>query len=98
MFVLSADYQDDLFRAGVSGKYTGERFVNLDNTFPADEYFLVDAYVGVRGEAIADVLKAIELSLVVNNLLDTDYLGGISGNAAWIGAPRTVTFTATLDF
>lgn len=98
MFVLSADYEDDLFRAGISAKYTGERWVDLANTFPADDYVTLDAYLGVRGEAIADVLKAIDLSLVVNNALDADYIGGISGNAAWIGAPRTVTFTATLDF
>jgi hypothetical protein len=98
MFVLSADYENELFRAGVSTKYTGERWVNLANTFPADDYMTVDAYIGVRGEAISDMFKAVDLTLVVNNALDADYLGGISGNAAWIGAPRTVTFTATLDF
>ncbi len=98
MLVLSADYEDDLFNFGVSGKYTGERQVNVANTFLADDYVTVDAYVGVRGEMISPSLKALDLSLVVNNALDADYLAGISGNAAWIGAPRTVTFTATLDF
>lgn len=98
MFVLSADYRDELFRAGISGKYTDERPVNVANTFIAPSYFTADAYVGVTGEAISDSLKAVDLNLVVNNLLDEDYLGGISGGGAWIGAPRTVVFTATVDF
>jgi len=98
MFVLSADYTGELLRAGVSGKYTGERMVNTANTFVADNYVTVDAYIGVRGEMISNSLKVVDLSLVVNNALNADYLGGISGNAAWIGAPRTVTFTATVDF
>lgn len=98
MFVLSLAYDDGLFRAGASGKYTGDRFVDVANTFEAANYVTVDAYMGVRGEAIAEVLQAVDLSLVVNNLFDKGYLGGISGNAAWVGAPRTVTLSATLDF
>jgi len=52
----------------------------------------------VRGEAISETLEALDLSLVVNNLFDESYIGGISSNAAWIGAPRTVVFTLTADF
>ena len=98
MFVLSADYRDDIFRVGISGKYTDERPVDVANTFITPDFFIADAYVGVTGEAISDSLKAVDLSLVVNNLFDEDYLGGISGGGAWIGAPRTVVFTATVDF
>ena len=98
MFVISADWQNGPFRAGISGKYTGGRYVNLDNSWKTDSYFLTDAYIGVRGDAISETLKAVDLGLTVNNLTDESYLGGISGNYAWIGAPRTVVFTATLDF
>ena len=98
MFVISADWQSGPFRAGISGKYTGGRYVNLDNSWKTDSYFLTDAYIGVRGDAISETLKAVDLGLTVNNLTDESYLGGISGNYAWIGAPRTVVFTATLDF
>lgn len=98
MFVLSADWADGPFRAGVSGKYTGDRWVDVGNTFLAEGYTTVDAYVGVDGEEVSDILQGLDLSLVVNNLLDEDFLGGISGGGAWIGAPRTVVFTLTADF
>lgn len=98
MFALAASFERGPFRAGVSGKYTGKRFVDLDNSWQTDSYFVTDAYVGVKGEAISDVLQALDLSLVVNNLTDESYLGGISGGGAWIGAPRTVVFTLTADF
>ncbi len=98
MYVIAADYQDNWFRAGISGKFTDERPVNVTNTFIAPDYFTADAYVGVNGEMISDTLDAVDLSLVINNLFDEDYLGGISGGGAWIGAPRTVVFTATIDF
>ncbi len=98
MFVLSGDWTDGTFRAGLSGKYTGDRFVDIGNSWVADAYFTADAYIGVRGEAISESLQALDLSLVVNNVLDESFLGGISGGGAWIGAPRTVVFTLTADF
>ena len=98
MFALSASWENGPFRAGLSGKYTGDRAVNLSNSWIASGYFNADAFVGVRGEAISDMLKALDLSLVVNNLFDESYIGGISSDAAWIGAPRTVVFTLTADF
>ncbi|WP_284052937.1 TonB-dependent receptor domain-containing protein [Stakelama marina] len=108
MFVTSLDWHNGPFRAGISGKYTGSRYVNyradangqvnLANSWKADGYFLADLYVGVRGERISQTLKGMELTLNVNNLLDKDYLGGISGGGAWIGAPRTTVLTATFDF
>lgn len=98
MFVLSLNWADGPFRLGVSGKYTDDRFVNVANSFVAESYFLTDLYVGVKGEAISDSFKALDLSMTVNNVTDEDYLGGISGGGAWIGAPRTVVFTLTADF
>ena len=98
MFVISADYTDGWFRAGVSGKHTDDRPVNVTGTFIAPSFFNADAYIGVTGEAISEVLKQVDFNLTVNNLFDEDYLGGISGGGAWIGAPRTWVLSATLDF
>ncbi|SFF89929.1 Outer membrane receptor for Fe3+-dicitrate [Novosphingobium sp. CF614] len=98
MWVLSANYQYGPVRVGVTGKYTGDRFVNAGNSWVAENYFLTDLNVGVKGEALSDWLKTVDFSLTVNNLTDESYLGGISGGYAWIGAPRTMIFTATADF
>lgn len=98
MWVLSASYAYGPVTLGVSGKYTGNRFVNTSNTWTAENYFVTDLNVAVKGEALSDWLRALEFSLTVNNLTDEDYLGGISGNYAWIGAPRTTVFTVTADF
>ena len=98
MYVLSADYAGEFFRAGLSGKYTGDRAVDVANTFVAENYVTLDAYVGVTGDMISDSLERVDFNLTVNNLTDENYLGGISGGGAWIGAPRTVVLTATIDF
>ena len=37
-------------------------------------------------------------TIVANNLLDKAYLSAITENAAWLGAPRTVSITATVSF
>lgn len=98
MLVLSADWRSGPYRAGLSGKYTGSRFIRFDNSWAADSYWIVDLYFGVSGDAISDTLKGIDASIVVNNLTDEGYLGGIAGEGAWIGAPRAVVFTLTADF
>ena len=98
MFVLSADYTQGNFNAGLSTKWVDDRFVNLSNTWVADSHYEADLYAGVSGSAISDDLSNVDFRLTVNNLFDQDYLAGISGNGAWISAPRTVVFTVTADF
>lgn len=98
MWVLSASYAYGPVKLGVTGKYTGNRFVNADNSWVAKNSFITDLNVAVKGEALSDRFKALEFALTVNNLTDESYLGGISGNYAWIGAPRTMVFSATADF
>ncbi|MEW9856611.1 TonB-dependent receptor [Novosphingobium sp. M1R2S20] len=98
MWVLSGSYSTGPLTFGVTGKYTGDRAVNVDNTWIADNYFLTDVNLSLRGEALSELLKAVTLSLTVNNVTDESYLGGISGNYAWIGTPRTAVFTVTADF
>ena len=98
MLVLSADYANGPYRAGISAKYTDDRFIRSDNTWAADDYILTDLYIGVSGEDLGGALRGFDARLVFNNLLDVDYLAGIAGQGAWIGAPRTVVFTITTDF
>ena len=48
--------------------------------------------------AWAGLERSTEFSIVANNLLDKAYLSAITENAAWLGAPRTVSMTATVSF
>ena len=61
-------------------------------------YWLVDAYVSFSGEALSELLRSTEFSIVANNLFDKAYLSAITENAAWLGAPRTISMTATVSF
>ncbi|AIT82261.1 TonB-dependent receptor domain-containing protein [Novosphingobium pentaromativorans] len=98
MWVLSGSYTYGPVTAGLTGKYTGDRFADSGNSLVAQNYFLTDLNISVKGEGLSDVLKDLEFALTVNNLTDERYLGGISGGYAWIGAPRTAIFTVTADF
>jgi outer membrane receptor protein involved in Fe transport len=98
MFVVSFDYQSGPLRAGLTNKLTGDRYVDFANTWQVGSYSISDLYVGVDGEALSNALENFDFRLTINNLLDEDYLGGISGQGAWIGAPRTAAFTVTARF
>lgn len=98
MFVLSANYAQGNFFAGASTKWVDDRFVDLANTWTAEAYYDADLYVGVYGEALSEQLSNLEFRLNVNNVFNENWLSGISGNGAWISAPRTVVFSATADF
>jgi len=96
--VVSVDWRSDIYRAGISAKFVDDRFINLDNTSIAESYTTADFYFGLNGTAINDGLGGLDISVVVNNLLDESYLGGISGFGGWIGAPRTAVLTVSADF
>ncbi|MEZ5556485.1 TonB-dependent receptor domain-containing protein [Haliea sp.] len=89
--VLSLDWTGNRLAAGISGKHTGERPIRLDNSWVADSYTTVDAYLTLNGGGNWSV------TLLINNAFDEDYLGGIAGEGAWIGAPRTVSASLTVD-
>ncbi len=97
LWVVSLDRSGPL-GAGVTAKYTSSRRVSLSADWYADAYWLVDAYVRFSGEAVSELLRSTEFSLVGNNLLDKPYLSAITENAAWLGAPRTVSMTMTISF
>lgn len=96
--VVSADWNNDVYRAGLSAKFVDDRFIDRSNTSVAESYTTADAYFGVSGGVLSDALEGVDFSVVVNNLLDESYLGGISGFGAWIGAPRTAVLSISADF
>lgn len=98
MWVLSLDWNRGPYFAGLSTKRVGERSVDRANSWKTADYTVSDLYMNVRGEAVADFLQGFDFGIVVNNLFDESYLGGISGGGAWIGSTRTAAFTATIDF
>ena len=100
MFVLTADWHRDDYSAGISAKSVGKRYIDRANTELVPSYIVSDAYLKYHGEANGSLggIKTYDLSVVVNNLFNRSYLGGISGFGAWIGAPRTTEFTMTLGF
>ena len=97
LWVVSLDRTGPL-STGLTAKYTSPRRVSLTSDWYADAYWLVDAYVSFSGAALSDLLRSTEFSIVANNLLDKAYLSAITENAAWLGAPRTVSMTATVSF
>jgi len=52
----------------------------------------------MAGDDPGGVFRHADLRLVVNNLTNESYLGGISGGGAWIDAPRTASLTLQMDF
>ena len=97
LWVVSLDRSGPL-GAGLTAKYTSPRRVSLTADWYTDPYWLVDAYVSFSGESLSDLLRSTEFSIVANNLLDKAYLSAITENAAWLGAPRTISMTATVSF
>ena len=97
LWVLSLD-RTGPFGGGLSTKYTSSRRVSLAADWYTDAYWLVDAYISLRGESLSDRLRSLEFSIVANNLFDKPYLSAITENAAWLGAPRTISTTVTVSF
>lgn len=93
MWVLSADYSKGSLRYGASAKYTGERGV-------ADDYTVVDMYLGYNIASSGDLFKSMDIALVVNNIFDKRYLSTGTGNGTtyFIGAPKTAAVTFTASF
>ena len=97
MYVASVDWRKGPFSAGISTKYTGERFVNVSNTWKTEAYTTSDVYMNYVPENLPEFMRGMEINLILNNITDESYLGGISGGGAWIGAPRTVALSVTMD-
>jgi iron complex outermembrane receptor protein len=79
--------------------YTGSRYADDANTLKVDDWTTVD--VGAR-YVVPVGNQDLTLRARVSNLFDRDYwasVGGYPGSGYLVlGAPRTVSLTATLDF
>lgn len=98
MWVLSADYKKSVFKAGVAAKFVGDRNIDTEGTSQAGSFTLVSGYVGVDLEAVSAQLQGMSLTVQATNLTDQRYLAGADGGSAFLGTPRTVTASLSLDF
>ncbi len=110
MFALRASYKfNEVFSAGIQGKYTGERWVTDVNDLKVDAYTILDA--DVRFDFATFGLEGTYMQINVTNLTDEDYyvnLGtrasatpgqlGYSRPFAGVGAPRTVMASIRYSF
>ncbi|MBQ4834909.1 MULTISPECIES: TonB-dependent receptor [Pseudoalteromonas] len=99
MAVLSLDWQSDIYSAGLSTKWIGERWMDADNTQRIDAYAVSDLYIAVDLENFDSALKGASIRLTVNNLFDKSYIGSVAGGwGGWIGAPRTAAINFQTRF
>jgi iron complex outermembrane receptor protein len=110
MFSVRAAYQfNDVFSAGIQGKYTGERWVTDVNDLKSDAYTVVDLDARFDFDSLG--LEGTYLQVNVTNLFDEQYysnLGtgasstpgqlGYSRRFAGIGAPRTMMASLRYSF
>ena len=81
------------FTGGVS--YTGKQFVNDPNTLSIPYVFTED--VGVRYQRRV-LGQATTLRLNANNVTDENYWTSKGGGMLYLGSPRTITASATVQF
>ncbi len=98
MAVLSLDYFNGNYSAGLSTKYVGERWLDQANTQKVDAYTVSDFYIGTTIDNVAGGIASLDIRFTVNNLFDESYAGTIAPGAFWIGAPRTAAINAKLTF
>ncbi|MEQ3658231.1 MAG: TonB-dependent receptor [Glaciecola sp.] len=98
MFVVSLDYNKGNYSAGLSNKYVGDRFIDAANTSVAEAYSVADLYAAVDIEPAFEGVQNMQVRFTLNNLFDESYLGGIAGQSAWIGAPRTAAVNLQFTF
>ena len=79
--------------------YTGSRYADDTNTLKVDDWTTMD--IGAR-YLMQLGNQDLTLRARVHNIFDRDYwssVGGFPGNGYLVlGAPRTVTLSATMDF
>ena len=86
MLVGSLEWRGGRVRAGVTHKVTGERRVDPANAWRLPRHGTTDLWVDATWETRHGG-PTVRVRATVNNLFDTDYLAGVAGAGAWIGAP-----------
>ena len=98
MLVLSLDGTRGKYLGGVSSKWISERWMDAANTTRVPDYIVTDLYAGVKMETGSEFIQGLDIRMTVNNLFNERYIGGITGGAGWLGAPRTAALSMTADF
>ncbi|MFN4297228.1 MAG: TonB-dependent receptor [Brevundimonas sp.] len=110
MFALRASYQfNEVFSAGLQGKYVGSRFVTDVNDLSVPAYTVVD--LDARFDFAPFGMDGTYLQFNVTNLFDEQYYGNLGTGAsatpgqlgygrrfANVGAPRTMMATLRYSF
>jgi outer membrane receptor for ferric coprogen and ferric-rhodotorulic acid len=52
----------------------------------------------VNVDLAVEGIQNMQVRFTLNNLTDESYLGGIAGQSAWIGAPRTAAVNLQFSF
>ncbi|MET0282364.1 MAG: TonB-dependent receptor [Steroidobacteraceae bacterium] len=97
--VASADWRGQSWNFGISGRYTGKRPLDRANDESLSSVTIWNANVGFDLTQLSPQLKGASANLVVTNLTNEEYLSGVenAGSSAFIGAPRTVVFSVSVE-
>jgi iron complex outermembrane receptor protein len=97
--VASADWRGESWNFGISGRYTGKRPLDRANDVSLSSVTVWNANIGFDLTDLSPQLKGASANLVITNLTDEKYLSGVenAGSTAFIGAPRTVVFSISVD-
>ncbi len=98
MWVLASDYKGSVLKAGAAAKKVATVSSHQRRCERRRFFLLVDAYVGADLGKVVGPLKGLSLTIQANNLTDKRYLAGSDGGSAFLGTPRTITGSLTLDF
>ncbi|PKG74720.1 TonB-dependent siderophore receptor [Shewanella sp. GutCb] len=86
---------NDRMAVNLGAFYEGERFGDAANTFEKDAYTRIDTGISY---AIPVAGQDLQLRVNIENLFDTDYLGGGENGEVNVGKPRTVKFGISYTF
>lgn len=98
MWVLSADYTRSVFKGGLSAKFVGDRNIDTLGRTQTPSFTLLNGFVGADLGGMDGRLKGVSVTIQGTNLTNERYLAGSDGGSAFLGAPRTVTASLSLDF
>ncbi|MBB5712831.1 TonB-dependent receptor [Sphingomonas xinjiangensis] len=98
MWVLSADYARSIFKGGLSAKFVGDRNIDTLGLTQTPSFTLLNGFIGADLGGLDGRLKGVSVTVQGTNLTNERYLAGSDGGSAFLGAPRTVTASLSLDF
>ena len=79
------------FGGSLTAKYTGERWIDSDNTIPEDDYWIFDA-------SLRYAMEKITFTLFLNNISDEKYAELRGATSYYPSDPFNVVLSCCLDF